>query len=116
MFGHMTEVLGLLVLGLIIFGPKRMIELGSQLGRTLRELQSAMKDMNWNPLGDDSSPASPSQTTMGRLSQLAQNFTAQRSDDAAPAAPTVSSVTSANPQVVETTAQPTSDTPPTSVS
>ena len=107
MFGHMTEALGLLVLGLIIFGPKRMIELGGQLGRTLRELQSAMKDMNWNPLGDDSSPASPSQTTLGKLSQLAQNFTAERDTPASVAEP---------PHVVETTAQPTSDTPPTSAS
>ncbi len=107
MFGHMTEVLGLLVLGLIIFGPKRMIELGGQLGRTLRELQSAMKDMSWNPLGDDSSPASSSRTTLGRLSQMAQNFTAQTDTPESAAEPT---------RVVETTAQPGADTPPTSAS
>ena len=107
MFGHMTEVLGLLVLGLIIFGPKRMIELGGQLGRTLRELQSAMKDMSWNPLGDDSAPANPSQTTLGRLSQIAQNFTAQSDTPTTTAEP---------PHVVETTVPPTSETPPTSAS
>jgi TatA/E family protein of Tat protein translocase len=107
MFGHMTEVLGLLVLGLIIFGPKRMIELGGQLGRTLRELQSAMKDMSWNPLGDDSSSANPSRTTLGKLSQMAQNFTAEKDTPESATEPT---------HVVETTAQPTSETPPTSAS
>jgi sec-independent protein translocase protein TatA len=102
-FGHLTEVLGLLVLGLLIFGPKRMIELGGQLGRTLREVQSAMKEMNWNPLGDDSSTGSPS-TALSKLSQLAQNLS-QRGDDPAPATPPKAV------DVVEVVPQASNDTP-----
>jgi Sec-independent protein translocase protein TatA len=100
MFNHIPELLGLLVLGLIIFGPKRMIEMGSQAGRMLRELRSAMKDLNWNPLAEEGSPGS-TQSTLGKLSQMAQDLAAQRGDEApAPAAPT-------SPHVVEATAQPT---------
>ena len=97
MFGHIPEVLGLLVVGLLIFGPRRMIELGGQAGRALRELQAAMKDMNWSALGDDAkSTGAP--TTLGKLSQLAQTMSAPRETDEAPAA---------SATVVETTAQPT---------
>ncbi len=100
MFGHIPELLGLIVLGLIIFGPKRMIELGGQLGRMWRDLQSAMKDMSWNPLGEDASTRSnSSQTTLGRLSQMAQDFTAQRAPDAEP---------TPAPHTVEATPQPAS--------
>ena len=102
MFNHIPELLGLLVLGLIIFGPKRMIEMGGQAGRMLRELRAAMKDMNWNPLTEDGS-SSGSQTTLGKLSQLAQNMTATRDEEAAPATPVTP------PHVVESTAQPTSE-------
>lgn len=96
MFGHIPEVLGLLVVGLLIFGPRRMIELGGQAGKALRELQNAMKDMNWSPLNDNST-GMPS-TTLGRLSQLAQAMSAPTETHDAPAA---------SAPVVETTAQPT---------
>ena len=105
MLGHIPEVLGLLVLGLIIFGPKRMIEMGGQLGRMWRELQSALKDMSWNPLTDDTSTSpSSSQSTLGRLSQMAQNVTAQR-DAQAESTPA--------PHVVEATPQSASGDMPT---
>jgi len=92
------------VLGLIIFGPKRMIEMGGQLGNVWRDLRSAMKDMSWNPLdASDSTPSSSSQSTLGRLSQMAQDFTAQRGAEPEPT-PT--------PHTVEASPQPTSaDTP-----
>lgn len=102
-FGHMTEVLGLLVLGLLIFGPKRMIELGGQLGKAWRETRDAMKAMNWNPLGDDEQKSSGfSQTPLGKFSQLAQNFTEPRIVDSHPAEPT---------HVVETRPTQSADTP-----
>lgn len=101
MFNHIPELLGLLVLGLIIFGPRRMIEAGSQAGRMLRELRAAMKDMSWNPLEEGSS--SGPQTALSRLSQLAQDLTTPRDEGAAPATP------AAAPHVVESTTQPTSE-------
>ena len=98
MFGHIPEVLGLLVVGLLIFGPRRMIELGGQVGKALRELQTAMKDMGWNPLSDGASSTGAPSTTLGKLSQLAQRMTTPHETSDTPA-------TSAH--VVETTAQPT---------
>ncbi|HEX8728803.1 MAG TPA: twin-arginine translocase TatA/TatE family subunit [Ktedonobacterales bacterium] len=103
MFNHLPELLGLLVLGLIVFGPKRMIEMGGKAGRMLRELRTAMKDLNWNPLAEEDSPGS-TQSTLGKLSQMAQDFVAQR-DEAAMPATTPTPPTS--PQIVEATAQPT---------
>lgn len=101
---RLPEILGLLVLGLIIFGPKRMIELGGQVGRALRELQTAMKEMNWNLTGDDAATSSSSsQTTLGKLSQIAQDISGARAADAAPVE---------KPHVVEAAApQPMSDPP-----
>lgn len=58
-FGHIWEILGLLLLALIVFGPKRMIEMGSQLGKTLRETRDAMKEMNWNLTGSEPEPPAP---------------------------------------------------------
>ncbi len=101
-FGHLSEIIGLLVLGLLIFGPKRMIEMGGKAGNMLRELQSAMKEMNWSLMGDDADAATLAKTPLGKLSQLAQDLGGQRSVDAEP---------TPSPQVVETTAQPTSDAP-----
>lgn len=87
-FGHMAEIIGLLILGLLIFGPKRMIEMGGQLGKMWRETRDAMKAMNWNPLGDDEKPTSGfSQTPLGKFSQIAQNFTEPRIVDSQPAEP-----------------------------
>lgn len=102
MFNHLPELLGLLILGLLIFGPKRMIEMGGQAGRMLRELRAAMKDLNWNPLTEEDSTNS-TQSTLGKLSQMAQNFAAQRSDEA----PATTPATPTSPQVVEATTQPT---------
>jgi sec-independent protein translocase protein TatA len=99
---RLPEILGLLVLGLIIFGPKRMIELGGQVGRALRELQTALKEMNWNLTGEDSASNS-SQSTLGKLSQIAQDISSARAGDAAPAE---------KPRVVEAAApQPANDPP-----
>ncbi|MDE3229174.1 MAG: twin-arginine translocase TatA/TatE family subunit, partial [Chloroflexota bacterium] len=72
---HLPLLFGLLVLGLIIFGPKKMIEMGGRMGQMLRELRAAVKEMNWSVLGDDAPPRTPP-TTLGKLSQLAQDFTA----------------------------------------
>lgn len=102
MFNHIPELLGLLVLGLIIFGPKRMIEMGSQAGRMLRELRSAMKDLNWNPLAEEGSSGS-TQSTLGKLSQMAQNLADQRGEEA----PATATAAPTPPHVVEATAQPT---------
>lgn len=95
--------MGLLVLGLIIFGPKKMIELGGRLGQMLRELRSAVKEMNWSVLGEDA-PTNARPTTLGALSQLAQSLVTPPAPSATPSAtptPPASVEPAAAPPVVE---------------
>ncbi|HEY7094888.1 MAG TPA: twin-arginine translocase TatA/TatE family subunit [Ktedonobacterales bacterium] len=48
--GHWFEILIILALALLVFGPKRMIEMGSQLGKAFRQLRDAAKEMDWSSL------------------------------------------------------------------
>ena len=41
---HFLDVAVVLALGLLIFGPKRLPELSSQLGRAIREFQQMLRD------------------------------------------------------------------------
>jgi len=47
MFGvsHLPELIAVLVIALIIFGPKRLPELGSSLGKGIREFRKATTDL-----------------------------------------------------------------------
>jgi len=75
MFGHWLEILALLGLALLVFGPKRMIEMGSQVGKAFRELQSSVKDMNLSSLiNADDEPAKPTtvETLTSKISQFSQ--------------------------------------------
>lgn len=58
---HWYDLLGLVILGLIIFGPKRLPEMGSSLGRTIREFQKSMREVT-NPEPPSSVPPSAVQT------------------------------------------------------
>lgn len=105
-FGHLTEALGLLIVGLLIFGPKRMIEMGGQAGKLLRELRAAMKEMNWGVLNDDMQKIpGMSQTPLGKFSQLAQTFSG-------PIDSTTADASSAQPaHTVDATPDPNSSAP-----
>lgn len=48
MFGNIgpTEMIFLMVILLLIFGAKRLPELGSGLGKGIREFKKSMKEMN----------------------------------------------------------------------
>jgi len=58
---HWYDLLGLVVLGLVIFGPKKLPEMGSSLGKTIREFQKSMREVT-NPEPPTSIPPSASQT------------------------------------------------------
>ena len=73
-FGHLPEILVLLLIALLVFGPKRMIEMGSALGKAVRELRDATKDMNWSNLMSGGDAAPNEQTTLSRLSQFSQSL------------------------------------------
>ncbi|MEO7003769.1 MAG: twin-arginine translocase TatA/TatE family subunit [Ktedonobacterales bacterium] len=113
--GHWFEILLLLGVGLLVFGPKRMVEMGSQFGKMFREFQGSLKEMNWSLTGntDDNKPAATAGDAITKLSEYAQNILTHTGDDSAldrnsveslPATP----VTTAAPlseKVVEPTAE-----------
>ena len=73
MFGHFPEMILLLGLALLVFGPKRMIEMGSAFGKAFREFREATKEMSWSSLtGSDDAP--PRQSAMSKLSQFSQTI------------------------------------------
>ena len=56
MFGGklgIPELLVILVIALIIFGPSKIAELGKGLGEGIRNFKSAVKDGESNPPNDD---------------------------------------------------------------
>ena len=64
-FGHIGEIIALLLLALIVFGPKRLIEMSSQLGKSLRETRDALKEMKWSLTGDEQEPSAPTTSSVG---------------------------------------------------
>lgn len=54
---HWTDLLVLVVLGLLILGPKRLPEIGSSVGAALRELRNALRE------GSSPRPNTTSDTT-----------------------------------------------------
>ncbi len=50
MFGHWLQILLLLGLALLVFGPKRMVEMGSALGKAFRDFRESTKDISWSSL------------------------------------------------------------------
>ena len=74
MFGHLPEILIVCFVGLLIFGPKRMIDMGTALGKALRELRESTKDLNWTALLGGSESTNRTSTTLGSLSQFTQTL------------------------------------------
>jgi sec-independent protein translocase protein TatA len=72
--GHLPELLVICLIALLVFGPKRMIEMGSRLGQAVRELRESTKDLNWTALLGGSEPSKPSSTSLGAFSQFTQSL------------------------------------------
>ena len=74
--GHLPQIILLAAIGLLVFGPKRVIEMGASLGKALREFQQATKDMNLPNLltGESDTPGPASSSTLSRLSQISQSL------------------------------------------
>ncbi len=45
-FSHMPELLGILVIGLLVFGPKRLPEIGASLGQGIRDFKKGVSDIH----------------------------------------------------------------------
>ena len=44
-FGHLCELVIVLIIALVVFGPKRLPEIGSALGRGLHEFRKATSEL-----------------------------------------------------------------------
>lgn len=43
--GHLPELIIVMLLALLIFGPKRLPEMGNAVGKTIKEFQKSMKEV-----------------------------------------------------------------------
>jgi len=59
-----AELIPLILVVLLIFGPKRLPELGRSLGRGMREFKDGILDKETSPrAGSQGAPATPSRTS-----------------------------------------------------
>jgi len=79
--GHLPELIIILGVGLLVFGPKRMIDMGAAAGKAFREFREATRDLNLTNLTSLTNPpqsaatAEPDpQSTLSKLSQLSQSL------------------------------------------
>jgi sec-independent protein translocase protein TatA len=45
LIGHLPELIIVMLLALLIFGPKRLPEMGNAVGKTIKEFQKSMKEV-----------------------------------------------------------------------
>jgi sec-independent protein translocase protein TatA len=55
----MTELLVILLVVLLVFGAKRLPEIGSSMGKGIREFKKSIKDVR-SSIEDEDDPATPS--------------------------------------------------------
>lgn len=105
MFGHLPEIIILLAVGLLVFGPKRMIQMGSQFGKAFRDFREATKELSWSNLL--STEPQEQQSTLSKLSQVSQTISNNLAPSAAPATtPTEPATTEVVDSTVSTSATP----------
>ena len=74
-FGHMYELIIVLVIALVVFGPKRLPELGSSLGKGIREFRKATTDLQDSIKSDTAANLPPEQQTFTRESYTTPQHT-----------------------------------------
>lgn len=63
---HWPELVIIIVIALLIFGPKRLPEMGSSVGKTIREFQKSMREVT-EPKGEPTPPQVPPAPTAAAL-------------------------------------------------
>ncbi|HEX6543233.1 MAG TPA: twin-arginine translocase TatA/TatE family subunit [Ktedonobacterales bacterium] len=63
--GHWLQIIGLLLLALLVFGPKRLVAMASSLGKAVKEFRDSTKDLNLSQMfnGAESDEEPPSRIT-----------------------------------------------------
>lgn len=67
---HPLQLIGLLFIALLVFGPKKLIEMGTSFGKAFREFREATKDMHWSNLmstEERAAPPSSPYSTAGKI-------------------------------------------------
>lgn len=86
--GHLPQLIIILGVGLLVFGPKRMIDMGAAAGKAFREFREATRDLNLNNLTNpppSAATAEPdAQSTLSKLSQFSQSLSAPAASEASP--------------------------------
>ncbi|MGO8949138.1 MAG: twin-arginine translocase TatA/TatE family subunit [Ktedonobacterales bacterium] len=100
-FGHLPEILLICLVALIVLGPKRMIEMGSALGKAVRELREATKDLNLSSLLESSGPSKPTSASLGAFSQFTQSLSNSIREMSQPDATSPTLMPPAGPATVE---------------
>ena len=54
---HWFELVPLVILALLIFGPKRLPEMGASIGKTIKEFQKSMREVKEPPATEAVPPA-----------------------------------------------------------
>jgi sec-independent protein translocase protein TatA len=74
--GHLPELFVVLLIALLVFGPRRMIEMGSALGKAIRELRESTRDIpgldRMTSLGGWLQDAEPRRTPLSSMSSIPQ--------------------------------------------
>ena len=63
---HWYDLVFLAVIALLIFGPKRLPEIGSSVGKTIKEFQKSMRDIA-EPKHDDAALTPPAITPAAQI-------------------------------------------------
>lgn len=86
--GHLPEIIIVLVVILIIWGPGKLPDVGAAMGRGIREFRKASSDAHDTVVGATTTPAQPAQTTP--VAQVTAPLPAPAQAEAVPHQPTVS--------------------------
>jgi sec-independent protein translocase protein TatA len=80
---HWYELLPLALLALLVFGPKRLPEIGSSIGKTIREFQKSMREVT-NGIDTPSVSARPAEPAAPALPPTQPAQPAQPAEQAQP--------------------------------
>jgi sec-independent protein translocase protein TatA len=86
--GHLPEIIIVLVVILIIWGPGKLPDLGAAMGRGIREFRKASSDAHDTVVGATTTPAQPAQPAP--VAQVTAPLPAPAQSEAVPHQPTVS--------------------------